>query len=177
MNPKFNIGIYHKKFRKFAVKSFAFLVKKFNFKIVKEAKEPYVFSYRITYKNPTTAIKISYDVRDEGISVLIYRLVNNEIPGYPLFISKKTIINCYYLDDVIEIKSLNPDEEFYTIRHVKEFPPIYDDKTIANIVSEYARALEKYASDVLSGDFKIFSELEKIVKKRAEKIAEEDALR
>lgn len=177
MKTKFNIDLYHKKFRNFVIKNFKFLVKRFNFQIVKEAKEPYIFSYRITYKNKTTAIVISYDVRDEGISVLIYRLIANKIPKYEIFIRSDTVINSYYLDDIIAIKSPNPDKEFHTTRNIKVFPPIYDDKTIKKIVNEYAKALKKYASDVLNGEFQVFSKLEKIVKKRAAKFAKEDEIK
>lgn len=164
MKPKFNIDSYHKKFRNCVIKSFTFLIKKFDFKIVKEGKAPYVYSYRMTYKNKTTAINISYDVRDEGISVLIYRLVNGEIPGYPIFVRKNTVINCYYLDRIIAVRSSSPDEELYTKKHAREFPPIYDAKTIEKIVNEYGEALEKYGTDILTGDFSVFTKLEKELK-------------
>lgn len=165
MKNKFNIDLYHKKFRNFVVKDFSFLVEKFNFKIIKEGKEPYAYSYRITYKNKTTAINVSYDIRDEGISVLIYRLVDGEIPTYPIFVTKDTMVNCYYFDTIIALRSSNPDEDLYTKEHVKEFPPIYDEKTIEKIVSEYAKAVRKYGKDIMTGDFRVFNELENELKK------------
>lgn len=175
MKTEFDLKLRHGEFRNFTIKFFDFLIKKFNFKFFDEGEIlKYKYSYSIIYRNLTTAIEISYDVRDEGISVLIYRLVGGEIPEYPIFISKKTIVNCFYLNDLIAIRSPNPHKEFYAIHNIKEFPPIYDDKTIRRIVNEYAIALKKYASDILVGNFEIFKKLEKRVKERAAKYEKED---
>lgn len=165
MKSKFNIDSYHKIFKNNVIKYFDFLVKKFNFKITKEEKEPYIFSCKITYQNKTTAVEVSYDVREEGISVFICRLMDGKIPDYEIFINQDTKINRYSADHLISIRSPNPDKEFPNIYHVKIFPPIYDDQTIEKIIKEYARAIQKYALDIMQGNFSIFTKLEGDFKK------------
>lgn len=174
MKSKFDIELYHRKFRKYAITSFDFLVKKFNFKIFKEGRESYWYSYSIIYKNKTTAVKVGCDAREEGISVSICRLLDGKVPERELFISKKNEIDCYDLDFFFSIEPSSTEKDFPNIYNDETFPPIYDEQTMEKILNEYATALIKYASDFLIGDFTIFPKLEKIAQKRWEEYEKEE---
>lgn len=170
MNNSISLEAHHTQFSKLVVENFKFLAKKYNFEITEEQKNPsYVYSCRIIFKNKTTCVEISYDLREDGIGIDICRLVNGHIPKKEIFLKKNAKINRFSLYFIISVYSSNPKNEFPLIHSTDIFPPIYNFNTIDGILKEYAIALEKYSSDALSGDFGIFDKLEKVSKKNVEK--------
>jgi hypothetical protein len=146
-------------FEKKCLQRFRFLEEDFGFVIKKKERESYgVF---ITYQNPTTAIRISFEPREGGIFVLISRLIEGEIPRYPIFIQPSSILHSFYLDDVVKTKI--PNFQF-SFRGEK----LSSADQVEKALDEVADTLQKYASDVLKGCFESFKEAEHIVKKRQE---------
>lgn len=137
---------------------FSFLVDNYGYR--KEIVKKDTFDYYITYKNNTTAVRISYEPREGGIFVMLSRLIDGKMPEYPIFIHDDTIINSFYIDDIVKIKTTST-----TIQHKNM--TMLDEEECISILSEYAKTLKQYGSDILTGDFGLFEELNKLVKNRA----------
>jgi hypothetical protein len=110
------------------------------------------YGSEVTYKNRTTGVKVSYEVRENEIFVYLIRLINGEIPEY------LDAPSCwFYLDNLVKLRSpatnvpRKKGSDWLTL----------DD--IDRILSAYADLLRKYGEDVLRGDFSVFSELERQV--------------
>jgi len=159
MKKKGGVFALYKLFEKICLKSFHFLSDEFGFKHVKTETD--IYSCVITYKNKTTAIEISLEQYNmPGVWVLIYRLIDGEIPEYAAVTRPETVINSFYLPDIVSLRSSSSisDKEIKDILHPKR-------KELEVVLEKYAKSLKKYAPDILQGDFKIFPQLEKIVKK------------
>ena len=140
-------------------KEFSYLLEDFNF-IVSEEKEP-KWGFQVFMKNSTTGVIISFEFREFYVFLKICKLENDA-----------------FVDDVKEIRSNSKINNFdyenlLLIRSPESIYPKYTDDTVFNddliekIVSHHAKNLRENASDVLNGDFRVFKELEKIVKERA----------
>ena len=136
--------------KRLILREFDFL-EEYEFKIVDVTEMPYV---SITYQNPTTALKIGYEPRDRGVFVLLIRLVDGEIPPYPIHIRPADGLNMFYLDDLVTFRAKESETSDGCERPPKES------------IAHAASALQTCATDVLRGDFDVFMELDKIVKSR-----------
>jgi len=150
-------------FFKICEKEFSFLRDEYNFEIVD--KKELDWCYQIFLKNKLTGIIINFEFRDFYVYLKLCKLRNGK-----------------FVKDVGEIK---PDSKLYNfdyenlllIRSPESIFPEYKDETILNeelikkVIKHHSQNLKKYASDVLKGDFTIFSELEQIVKERAKNFA------
>ena len=58
------------------------------------------YGSEVTYKNQTTGVKVSFDVRENDISVYLIRLINGEIPDYLDAPSR-----WFYLDNLVKLRS------------------------------------------------------------------------
>ena len=58
------------------------------------------YGSEVTYKNRTTGVKVSYEVRENEIFVYLIRLVNAEIPEYLDAPSR-----WFYLDNLVKLRS------------------------------------------------------------------------
>ncbi len=104
----------------------------------------------ITYKNQTTGIKVSFEIRENDIFIYLIQLINGEIPAYLDAPSR-----WFYLDNVVKLKSPS------TTLPRKEFGDWLTPDDIDHILTVYAVTLKEYAEDVLRGDFSVFAELAK----------------
>lgn len=143
------------KFKYYCNTIFGYLEKEYGFKETKNEENR--FGYYITYQNSTTAIRISYEPMECGVFVLLSRLINDDIPKYPVFIKPETIINSFYLDDIIKLKMLSSEKE---LRNTS----LLNEKELETVMNECAHNLKQYATDILKGNFKLFEELDVIVK-------------
>jgi len=149
-------------FKKQCKKIFQFLEDEFGFQIV--ASEQDLYGMDITYQNSTTAIEIRFEPRENRIFILLMRLIKGELPNYPIFIKNESEVNSFYLDDLIDLKT--PSSKVKQ----KKFGDWLTSQDLENILIKYATVLKQYGTDILRGDFKVFSKLEKIVKVRTEVI-------
>lgn len=127
---------------------FYFLIDKYNCTIIKSCSTFYNIS--LTYANSTTGIEIGLEPRENYIFLYLIKLHDGKVPGY--LTSPESWI---YLDAILS--SLSPP---FKIRQ-KPYGDWLKPEDVKEIVTNYARALKRYGSDVLSGDFKIFTELKK----------------
>lgn len=154
--------IDRKRFKQLSSKAFASACEDYNLKEFKfECDGDGCY---ITFKNAQAAVRVSYEVREGEVFVLLYRLLNGELPPYEIFIRPETVINSFYLDDVVTLKS--PSAVLDLMLPVNEFT--YDKLELK--LCHAAKALKEYADDVMQGNFSCFADLEVIVKRRAEEL-------
>jgi hypothetical protein len=147
-------------------KTFRFLQDNYGFKVIGAERERYgVF---VTYANPSTGVRISYEPRAGGIFVLLGRLSKGgELPRYPIFIHHDTPLEAFHLDDLLSIRA--PD--------LQSTSKPWKALTVAQVetkLHELSETLQHHASDILQGDFAIFPELEKLVKARQRRQTQKD---
>ena len=135
------------------MKQFKFIESEFGFRFLKAFKEEW--GCELTYLNDTTGVKITYESRDGS-------LVEN-----PAKIHRDTTLYGYDLDDIIGLRNaaalIKPAYEY------GEESGYFDSESgLSRYVASFARNLREYGSDVLSGDFGIFKQVDKIVKDRAD---------
>ena len=146
-------------FEKICLDKFRFLKREFDFTLSSSYGTRYGGTF-ILYQNSTTAVEISLQPREGGVfGCCLIKLIKDEIPPYPH--------HWFYIEQLLRRR----DPSFKIDRPPPE--ELYKPSTFEKILGQYATAVEKYARDVLLGDFRIFDELEKLVKKRAEESRKE----
>lgn len=148
------------KFEMLCRKIFNFLEKDFGCRLDSVVRDSY--GAYLAYRNSTTGVKISFTPGDGDVLIYLIKLIDGVMPVYPVTITLKDSVYYFELDEVISIKNptlqiLNPS----TDEMIKKI------STLKEILLQQAEYLKKYAADILKGNFSIFPELEKIVKKRA----------
>jgi hypothetical protein len=139
-------------------KEFQFLVDEFGFN--KKANKTDVEVYRLPYENETTKVEVGFDWREQYIYVLLGRRDGKKPEGKPIMPRPEDEIVAFNLEDLLKLRTGK-----YAIAQDR-FGRALTRKDIKEILSTYAGALREHAGDVLQGDFSIFPELEKIVRKR-----------
>jgi hypothetical protein len=109
-----------------------------------------------------TAVEASLEPMDGGMFVLVSRLVNGEIPEYPIFVTRKMTLHSYYLDDLVSLRQ--PD----AAKGQASVDPA-SGVEIAKCVAQSASRLREFGSNILRGDFSVFSQLEEMAKARIPK--------
>jgi hypothetical protein len=99
------------------------------------------------------------------VSVLLLRLIDGRLPDYEMSIEPGTILNSFYLEDLVALR----DPTFKVKQPLFDLFPAGgpDRRLLKKILNHYATSLERNATDVLKGDFRVFEKLSEIVKKRA----------
>ena len=145
-------------FFKIAEKEFQFLVDEFGFK--KRARKKDAGVYSLLYETKMTEVGIGFEWRDQYIYVGLGRRDRKAPQEKGRLPRPEDELTSFDLEDVLKLRTgkYAIDEDRFgralTLKDVKE------------ILSTYARGLRKHGPDVLQGDFSIFPELEKIVRKR-----------
>jgi hypothetical protein len=135
---------------------FNFLKTDYEFKRI--SKIIYSTYFEIVFKNTTTGISLHYDARENYFYVVVYKLIDGEIVENTLPIKRNIPLDFFNLDYAIRFFEKENYEEYFEKK--------YNDKFFDNIIKQYALDLVKYSSDMLSGDFKNFNEIESIAKNK-----------
>lgn len=141
-------------------KVFAHLTKAYDLSVIASGGDQTSAFVRIA--NSKAGIECRWDARDGGVFVTIARLSDGQFPDEPVFIRKNTPINSFFVDNVIILRGGQ--------QALPRINPIMTATEIVAALAIYAKLIEKYAADVLSGDFKIFTEVEKIIKARKKEL-------
>ncbi len=90
----------------------------------------------------------------------LYRLINGVIKENPIIVRPDSELRVYNLEDLIAVRApkMTLGQEYFG-------RPITVD-SLDYVLHHYALALKELGGDVLQGDFKVFRELESIVKAR-----------
>jgi hypothetical protein len=140
--------------------AFSFLVDDFGFK--EKSIELDERGIDLLFCNQTTGIRASYEPNEGGIFVMLIRLVDGELPDYPVFIDEDTTLNYFDLQDLLSVRVPLYEEDDFDIGQT--------DIELENHLKILANNLRTKAEDILKGDFVIFSKLEKLVKERARQL-------
>lgn len=146
-----------------AKEQFSFLQSEFGFNLLRCNKEDW--GYELLYTNNTTGVKITYEYQAAYIFIMVYRLIDGEFCENPRNINKDTILNGYGLDDIISVQ--NTEALIKPAYEYGEKSEYYNEnKGLTLYTSAFAKNLKIFGGNVLQGDFAIFSDADKIVKKR-----------
>lgn len=149
-----------------AQEQFKFLLSKYDFRLSKCEKEDW--GYELIYLNDTTGVKITYEYREAYVFIMLYQLIEGELQDNPRSIEGDTILLGYGLDDLISVR--NPQALIKPAYEYGELSEYYDkEKGLSLYVTAFANNLKTSAKDILSGDFTVFPDLDKIVKDRIKK--------
>ena len=157
--------INEKLFTVLCKKHFSYLTNKYGFSFENNVSD--TWWYRLTYLNQAInlGIVIHFERRDFYIFIKLCRLINGKLVQNTGEINPKTKINCFDMDDIISLKSKN------SLYPPHELNTIFNDDLFKKIVRIQANNLKTHAEEILKGDFSIFPQLEKIIKKRAKNFA------
>jgi hypothetical protein len=142
--------------------AFAQLVIRFDFKIAKMKASSGIFGYDLM--NDTTAIRIIYEQREYRAFVQICRLVNHKIAPDPGEIRPESELHCFYVDDLLSLRKPGYQVFSLDLSNWSSYDP-------QAALRSYAGDLEVYGADVLTGNFVVFEELDRVVKERARQAA------
>lgn len=139
-------------------REFNYLVEEFGFK--KTSTKTDVDTPRIRYENSTTMVEAGVEWREQYFYVAIGRRDRKKTKAKDRMPRPEDEIVTFNLEDLLTLRVSG-----YIVSS-GYFGQKLTRKDIERIMRNYARALREHAADVLQGDFAIFPELEKIVRKR-----------
>lgn len=142
-------------------KYFHYLEGEHGFKtMLSERKE---WRYCFIAMNLTTGIEIIYEFKEAYIQVILHKLINGEIlHSITNSIKNNTPITGFSLEWILALR--NPKEQ---IKPAYNYPPnhqYYKKDGLEKYVAMVAEKLKEYASDILNGDFSVFTTLDSMVK-------------
>lgn len=144
---------------------FAFLRAEFACEVVETSdKDPWATT--VIYQNTTIAVEVDYSVEFDRAEVLLVRLVDGARPTYPVFVSEQPALHHFLLDSLLEVRApelLKTTGRLHGLRAAE----------VDAQLSAWAHALKQHGSDVLSGDFGIFAQLEAVVRERVRRNPEQ----
>ncbi len=160
-------------YKRLIKEQFEFLESKYKFKCIEYERS--WWGWTLLYLSEKTGVRITYEHREFYVIIRLYQLVNRQLIEHPGFwgIENDTTIYDFGLGDIILLR--NPKALIKPGYDYNNNSKYHDEKKgYLTYISDFAKNLEKYADDVLRGDFTIFKEAEKAVKERAKKYREEN---
>lgn len=115
---------------------------------------------RVIYQTATTAVSVDRSVEYNRVEVSLVRLLGGTLPRYPIFITPKTTLHQFSLDELLRVRAPQLLPELQAMHGL-------GDKQIETSLKFLAGAVNEHATDVLGGDLSIFATLEERVKQRA----------
>lgn len=109
------------------------------------------------FRNATTGVEFQWE---DSMHVLLGRLSAGRIPARPYDITESTRSDAHYLELLLDVRAPQIELPLLSVldrQHPEEFQ---------NGLVETVEAMEQFASDVLSGDFTVFRELDRLVWER-----------
>lgn len=117
----------------------------------------------ITYKNNSAAITIQLE--DAGVLINFFKLVNGDIPVYPVFFDPKEEFLVFDFNDLLIVR---------TGAKVEQDPKLmYNEEYMKGKITEFAELLRRHGDDVLSGDFGILPKIKERVVRRVKELEDE----
>lgn len=138
---------------------FIFLIADYNFSL--ESENLSDWGFKIVYKNQTTAVSVIFEFREAYVNIILHKLVKGEIDNDDYPYKANIPLNNIGLDFIVKYKNSSELTK-----------PLYDstseyyrkDNAFEVMVSNLAKNLKEFASNVLNGDFSIFNEVDRFVK-------------
>jgi hypothetical protein len=130
---------------------FAFLRERYGFAITQT--ELWWWKTSVRYETPVTAVDIDRSVEFGRVEVKLIRKVDGTIPEYPIFVSTTPMLHYFLLDAVLNERAPELLPELQAGKGLSE-------DQIERSLKFWSGALERYADDILRGDFALFTPLE-----------------
>jgi hypothetical protein len=147
INEVFRIGFMH-------------LLDEYGLSILKERKEDW--GYILEGKNSTTGIRVVYEFKEAHVKIMLYRLVDGKIVDNTIYaLQNDEKISGFSLEHIVAL--LNPKDAQSIVFPADNMVDEQDD--LQNYLFELNTKIRKYAANILLGDFSLFDELDKQVKK------------
>jgi hypothetical protein len=146
---------------------FDFLSVGYGFKTLKIGKDGH--GCRVIMINDMTGIGINYEPASLRIWVLLYRLVNQTLPEYQLTPLPGHPSDYFYLEDIVVAKDsrMNISPELAEAGRIGMNTPIAEEY-LREKLHALADYVNRYAEEVLAGDFSIFKDAQKILDTRVQ---------
>lgn len=152
-------------FLELARKHLRYLETGYGCKVMKERRDRW--SPFVAYQNQTTGVLAEYEVRDAYLNILLYRLENGKIIRDPVLNSPTaTTFHGHALDDIVSLRSAAAvvgSMQDFSASPEGEIP---ESKMLEAYVRRFAENLRLYADDVLRGDFAIFLQVDRLMRRR-----------
>lgn len=144
--------------------TFNFLKEDYGFNTLESRKEKWGYYFKGI--NTTTGIEIKYEFREALIQVMLYKLVDGRmVKNVTNAIKNNEPITCFSLDWVINLKK--PEAKIKPAYEYGIESKFFDKENgLKNYILIVSESLKEYASDILKGDFSVFSTLDRMVKKK-----------
>jgi hypothetical protein len=136
---------------------FAFLRERYGFEITKT--EWSVWETKVRFETPVTSVDVDRRIEFDWVEVNLIRKVDGAIPEYPIFVSTTPTLHYFLLDAVLNERAPELLPQMQAAKGLGE-------DQIERSLKFWSGALEKYADDILRGDFALFTPLEAKVRAR-----------
>ncbi|HUW20062.1 MAG TPA: hypothetical protein VMW16_12240 [Sedimentisphaerales bacterium] len=149
---------------------FSFLREEYGFGVDKVRQDKWQKSWAPEFrmKNDTTAVRLIFERREYRVFVYLCQLVAGQyVPDPIIIITADAVLREYEFDNLLLIRA----PQLIWPEHGPETK--LDRELLGKMLAHKAQSVREYAADVLQGDFAIFPQLEKMVKRRAQELAEE----
>jgi transposase-like protein len=115
---------------------------------------------RVTYRSPHSAIAVIRSVEFERVEVQLMRLVDGELPEYPIFVVDSVPVNTFYAADLFGLRLAGADEVLASQHGLEP-------EQVEAQVAFWSQVLRDHGGDLLAGDLSVLDELEQRVRDRA----------
>jgi hypothetical protein len=115
---------------------------------------------RVTYRSPRSAVAVIRSVEFQRVEVQLIRLVDSELPEYPIFVVDSVPVNTFYTDDLLGLR-LDGAGDVLASQHGLE------PQEVEAQLAFWSEVLRDYGGDLLAGDLSVLDELEQMVRDRA----------
>jgi hypothetical protein len=121
----------------------------------------------VKYANRTTGLEVAVDWSELRPFLRLYELAGGAFPTDPVALGLPGIRRrAFDVDDLLLLRPLAPSP-------VGKMLGRRDQHEASQLLVDYARALDQQASDVLSGNFAVFDELDQVVAQRERRLRED----
>ncbi len=103
----------------------------------------------VYYQSPLLQIQFDLSVEFDSVEIQIARLIDGQVPKYPIFINPDTPINHIYLNQVLSERAPEESEKLLAMRGLGE-------EQVERSLAFQSGVLRSYCDDILRGDFAIF---------------------
>jgi hypothetical protein len=145
---------------------FGFLESIYGFRVT-QVDASSVWNNRVTYQTATTGVYVDSNAEFGRVEVSLVRLLDGELPLYPIFVRRDTVLHEFPLDWLLMVRARHLLSELRAAKGL-------NDEQVEKSLKLLAGAVNDYAADVLRGDFSIFAALEALVKQNAQAIHRRD---
>lgn len=149
-----------------ATELFRFLENDFGFEVVEAAEDGQCGFVTYDCQKSGVAIRVEFDPECQYLFIYIYRLVNGRRIEPKPPIRQDSKIDCIeFTDALASADQMKPGYEY------DDDSPFFDEQNcMKNYIQEFAKRLRNHGKDFLRGDFRRFSKIETIIKKRTSKM-------